>query len=141
MSKGTQLLTKRDGEVDWYLFDADGQILGRLASEIAKVIRGKHKVTYTPHVDAGGGVIIINAEKVKVTGYKEARKVYSRYTGFMGGLRQTTLGDMRQRKPEELLRLAVKGMVPNTKQCRAQLKRLRIFAGTEHGMTNQQPTT
>lgn len=124
----------------WVLFDAKGKILGRLASEIAKTLRGKHRTTFTPHVDSGDGVIVINASEVKVTGYKEAQKTYHRYTGHIGGGRQTSYRAMMEKKPTEILRLAVKGMMPKTKQANAQLKRLRIFSFEKHEMEAQKPT-
>ncbi|MFA6119106.1 MAG: 50S ribosomal protein L13 [Parachlamydiales bacterium] len=124
----------------YYLFDASGKTLGRFASEITKVLRGKHKPTYTPNVDTGDGVIVINAEKIKVTGSKEARKVYRHYTGWIGGLRETPYRDMIKKKPEEVIFLAVKGMMQTkSKLDRQQLKKLRVFRGSEHNMQAQKP--
>lgn len=123
----------------WLVLDADGKTLGRFASEVAKILRGKHKPTYTPSTDCGDGVIIVNAEKIRVTGAKEAQKVYRHYTGFVGGLREIPYRTMRERKPQYIVEHAVKGMMPKTKQGRAQLKRLRIFVGGEHNMTAQEP--
>lgn len=139
--KKTFFLTKEDAEKDrnWFIFDAKGKTLGRFASEIAKILRGKHKTTFTPHNDCGDGVVIINAKEVAVTGSKEARKTYTRYTGNIGGLRETPFSVMRERKPDYIIRLAVKGMMPKTRLGNAQLKRLRIFAGSEHNMQAQQP--
>lgn len=135
------LLTKEEAQPmrGWILLDANGKTLGRFASEIAKILRGKHKTTFTPHIDSGDGVIIVNAAKVKVTGNKEAQKSYHRYTGHIGGGRQMTYRTMMQKKPTEILRLAVKGMMPKTKLANAQLKRLRIFAGDQHEMQAQKP--
>jgi large subunit ribosomal protein L13 len=130
---------KEDVKRNWFLLDASGKTLGRLASEIAKILRGKHKPTFTPNVDTGDGVVIINADKVKVTGAKEAQIVYRHHTGFIGGLREIPYRTMMARKPTYILEHAVKGMMPKTRLGRAQLKRLRIFAGTEHDMKAQNP--
>ena len=123
----------------WFLFDAEGKTLGRFASEIAKILRGKHKTDYTPNVDSGDGVIILNAEKIKVTGNKKAQKEYFHHTGHPGGLRATPFEVMLARKPDMILRKAVKGMLPLNKLTRAQMKRLRIFAGDKHDMEAQNP--
>lgn len=138
-SQRTVILKKEEVKHEWLMIDATGKTLGRLASEVTKVLRGKHKPTYTPHVDSGDGVIIINAEKIRVTGRKEAQKVYPYHTGFIGGLREIPYRTMLARKPSYILEAAIKGMMPRTRQGRAQLKRLRIFAGTEHQMDAQQP--
>ena len=137
----TTLLTSEEAVADqkWLLFDAEGKVLGRLAAEIAKALRGKHKAVFTPHVDAGDGVVVVNADKIVVTGSKESRKVYRHYTGFVGGLKETPYAVMKERKPTEIIRLAVKGMMPKTKLSRKQLKRLRIFVGNEHNHQAQQP--
>src|SRR5260221_5780323 len=110
----TPLLTKQEAlsSRKWYLFDASGKTLGRFAAEIAKVLRGKHRPDFTPHVDCGDGVIIINAEKIEVTGMKEARKIYRKYTGFVGGMREVPYKTMIARKPEYILEHAIKGMMP-----------------------------
>ncbi len=128
-----------DQQRQWFIFDASGKTLGRLCSEIAKILRGKHKPTFTPHADTGDGVIILNAEKVRVTGSKEAQKVYRRYTGYPGGQIETPYRVMLQRKPTFIIEHAVKGMMPKTRLSRAQLKRLRIFKGEQHDMSAQQP--
>ncbi len=128
-----------DTPPNWLLFDAKGQILGRFASELAKVLRGKHRVDFTPSSDMGDGVIVINAELVGVTGAKAARKVYRHYTGYMGGLRETSYKTMLERKPTHIIEHAVKGMMPKTRLAKSQLKRLRIFAGTEHDLVAQKP--
>ena len=137
----TTQLTQEEARISkrWVILDATGKTLGRLASEIAKILRGKHKVNFTPHVDCGDGVIIVNAEKVSVSGSKEAQKVYRRYTGFMSGMRETPYRIMMSRKPTYILRHAVQGMMPKTKLGRAQLKRLRIFAGDQHELEAQKP--
>lgn len=137
----TVLLSKEEAEPmrGWILLDASGKTLGRFAVEIAKVLRGKHRTTFTPHIDTGDGVIVLNASKVKVTGNKEAQKTYHRYTGHIGGGRKTSYQVMMQKKPTEILRLAVKGMMPKTKLARAQMKRLRIFAEDQHNMQAQKP--
>ncbi|PCI75412.1 50S ribosomal protein L13 [Candidatus Aerophobetes bacterium] len=137
----TTLLTSEEGQKEqkWLHFDADGKVLGRLASEIAKALRGKHKAIFTPHIDTGDGVVVTNADKIVVTGSKEFRKVYRHYTGYVGGLRETPYSVMKQRKPTEIIRLAVKGMMPKTKLSRKQLKRLRIIVGDKHEHQAQQP--
>lgn len=124
---------------NWLILDATGKTLGRFASEVAKILRGKHKPTNCPSVDVGDGVIVINAEKIKVTGTKEANKIYRYHTGFVGGLREIPYRNMQARKPEFIIEHAVKGMVPRTTQGREQMKRLRIFKGTEHNMEAQKP--
>src|SRR3990167_7107668 len=123
----------------WYLFDATGKTLGRFASGIAKVLRGKHRPDFTPNVDCGDGVVIINAEKINVTGMKEARKVYRKYTGFIGGLRETPYSTMLARNPEYILTHAIKGMMPKTRLGGQQLKKLRIFKGDQHDCQAKKP--
>lgn len=135
----TTMLKKEPNQHDWFILDAKGKTLGRLASEIAKILRGKHKPTYTPGVDLGDGVIVINSEQVKVTGHKEAQKMYYAYTGYIGGLRETNLRTMRARKPHMIIELAVKGMMPKCRLAKAQLKRLRVIAGEQHSMEAQKP--
>jgi len=135
----TFMLKEQEVEHQWIILDAAGKTLGRLAAEIAKILRGKHKATYTPHVDGGDGVIVINAEKICVTGSKEAQKIYYRYTGSIGGLRAVPYRTMKARKPEYIIEHAVKGMVPRTRLGRKQMKRLRIFAGPEHNLATQKP--
>ncbi|MCK4934549.1 MAG: 50S ribosomal protein L13 [Simkaniaceae bacterium] len=125
----------------WILVDAAGKTLGRLSTEIATILSGKHKTTFTPHIDDGDGVIVINATGVKVTGSKEAQKTYKYYTGKIGGLREIPYRVMKQNKPEFIITHAVKGMMPKTKQAKAQLKRLRVFAGDDHQMEAQKPLT
>lgn len=135
----TTFVTPSTIDRGWFVIDASGKTLGRLCSEIAKVLRGKHKPTYTPHIDCGDGVIVVNAEKVVVTGRKRTNKIYRRYTGYMSGLRETTYETMSQKKPEYIIEHAVKGMVPRTRQGRRQMKRLKVFKGPEHTMQAQQP--
>jgi large subunit ribosomal protein L13 len=126
-------------KVRWFILDASGKTLGRLTSEISKILRGKHKPTYTTYLDCGDGVIIINAEKVKVTGSKEAQKLYRYYTGAINGLREIPYRTMKARKPEYIIEHAVKGMMPKTRLGRQQMKKLRIFAGDQHSLAAQQP--
>lgn len=135
----TYMMKKEEVKRHWFTLDATGKTLGRFASEVAKILRGKNKPDYTPHVDSGDGVIILNADKVAVSGAKEAQKIYHSYTGYVGGLRSIPYREMKARWPERILERAIKGMMPKTKQGKAQLKRLRIQTGTEHNMIAQQP--
>jgi large subunit ribosomal protein L13 len=137
----TILLTKEAAQAStkWFLLDATGKTLGRFSSEVAKILRGKHKTDFTAHVDSGDGVVIINADKIKVTGAKEAQKIYRYYTGAIGGMREVPYRIMQARKPDYIIRRAVKGMMPKTRLAEAQMKKLRIFAGDEHDMQAQQP--
>ena len=125
---------------DWLLVDADGKTLGRLASEVARRLRGKHKPEFTPHCDTGDYVVIINAEKIHVTGNKMNAKIYWRHTEYPGGIRQTVLKDMLAKTPERVIEKAVKGMLPRGPLGYAQLRKLKVYAGTEHPHTAQQPT-
>jgi len=129
----------REIEQAWRLVDADGQILGRLATEIADTLRGKNKPAYTPHVDSGDFVIVVNAEKVRVTGKKLDQKIYYRHSGYPGGLRERTLAEQLARRPEEVIRRAVKGMLPKNKLAAAQLRKLKVYAGPEHPHAAQNP--
>jgi large subunit ribosomal protein L13 len=126
-------------ERKWYVIDADGKTLGRLSSEIASILRGKKKPIYTPHVDTGDYVIVINAEKVAVTGKKRKDKIYKRHTGYPGGLRELTFEKLQEKHPEEIIRHAVKGMMPGGKLGRQMYKKLRVYAGPEHDHAAQQP--
>ena len=128
-------------ERKWYVVDADGKTLGRLASEVASVLRGKNKPTYTPHVDCGDYVIVINAEKVAVTGKKRSEKIYKKHTGYPGGLREITFDKLQQKKPEEIIRHAVKGMLPDGALGRQMFKKLKVYAGSAHPHTAQKPET
>ena len=131
----------KPGEIarEWYVVDADGQTLGRLATEIANVLRGKGKPQYTPHVDTGDFIVVVNAEKVQVTGNKLDQKRYYRHSGYPGGLKSRPLRDELERRPTEVLRKAVKGMLPRNKLGRAQLTKLKIYAGPEHPHEAQAP--
>ena len=128
-------------ERDWYVVDAEGKTLGRLASEIAHRLRGKHKPEYTPHVDTGDYIIVVNAEKIKVTGNKEKDKIYYRHTGYIGNLKSVSLGKLRQTFPDRIISTAVKGMLPKNPLGRAMFKKLKIYAGPEHNHQAQQPKT
>ena len=130
---------KETVEHKWYVIDAADQIVGRLAVTIANILRGKHKPEYTPHVDTGDFVIVINAEKVKFTGNKWDAQTYSRYTGYPGGLKITTAREMLGKKPESILELAVKRMVPRNRLGRKQMTKLKIYAGPKHDHQAQQP--
>jgi large subunit ribosomal protein L13 len=129
------------GEVprDWYVVDADGQILGRLATRIADTLRGKDKPQYTPHTDTGDFVVVVNAEKIGVTGKKMDEKMYYRHSGYPGGLRERTLREQLERRPTDVLRKAVKGMLPRNRLARAQLQKLKIYAGPDHPHEAQAP--
>ena len=126
-------------ERKWYVVDAEGQTLGRLASEIAKVLRGKNKPIYTPHVDTGDYVIVVNAEKINVTGKKLDQKIYYHPSAYVGGMKETTLKDMLDKKPCEVVRLAVKGMLPKGTLGRHMLDKLHVYAGPEHNNQAQKP--
>jgi large subunit ribosomal protein L13 len=129
----------REIEQSWYLVDADGETLGRLATQIADVLRGKRKPAYTPHVDTGDFVVVVNAEKIRVTGNKLEQKIYYRHSGYPGGLRQRTLAEQLERRPEQVIRKAVKGMLPKNRLAAAQLKKLKVYAGPEHPHEAQNP--
>jgi large subunit ribosomal protein L13 len=135
----TYQATPQDRERVWYVVDAEGKTLGRLATQIADVLRGKRKPTYTPHVDVGDFVIVVNAEKVAVTGDKREKKLYWRHSGYPGGIRSRTLGDMLEKRPEEVIRKAVKGMLPRNRLARQQLRKLKVYAGPEHPHQAQTP--
>ncbi len=123
----------------WYVVDAEGQTLGRLAAEIARVLRGKSKPQYTPHVDTGDFVVVVNAERIVVTGRKAEQKVYRRHSGYPGGLKTTSYEQLLERQPTEILRKAVKGMMPKTRLAHQQLRKLKIYAGPEHPHAAQSP--
>jgi large subunit ribosomal protein L13 len=124
---------------EWLLVDAEGQTLGRMASGIANRLRGKHKAEFTPHVDTGDYVVVINANKVHVTGNKVRDKMYYRHSGYPGGLKEASFGQMMEKSPEEVVRLAVRGMMPKNRLARAMLAKLKIYSGGEHPHTAQQP--
>ncbi|HVL95308.1 MAG TPA: 50S ribosomal protein L13 [Solirubrobacteraceae bacterium] len=135
----TYVATPSDRERNWVLIDANGQTLGRLSTQIADLLRGKRKPTYTPHCDVGDFVVVVNAEKISVTGNKRTEKVYYRHSGYPGGLKSRTLEEMLERRPEEVIRHAVKGMLPRNRLARKQLTKLKIYAGPEHPHAAQKP--
>lgn len=135
----TYIPKESEAKLHWFVIDATGKTLGRLSTEIAKILRGKHKASFTTYLDCGDGVAVINAEKIHVTGSKEAQKVYRYYTGSMSGLREIPYRIMKARKPCYIIEHAVKGMMPKTRLARAQLKKLRVFAGADHNLAAQQP--
>lgn len=126
---------------DWYVIDAENKVLGRLATEIASRLRGKHKAEYTPHVDTGDYIVVINADKIAVTGKKETDKLYHHHTGYPGGLKTISLDKQRIKAPERIIETAVKGMLPKNPLGRAMFRKLKVYAGTEHGHQAQQPQT
>ena len=131
--------TPKDIRRDWYVVNAEDKILGRLATEIARRLHGKHKPEFTPFIDTGDFIVVVNAEKLKVTGKKLEQKKYYRHSGFPGGLKETSLKDMLDRHPERVLLHAVKGMLPRNRMGRALLKKLKVYAGTDHPHGAQQP--
>ena len=135
--------TAKVGEVEqgWYVVDAQGKVLGKLATQIATRLRGKHKPEYTPHIDTGDYVVVINAEKVRVTGRKTERKVYFRHTGYPGGLKQTNFAKLKSTKPERVIQKAVTGMLPKGPLGYAMIKKLKVYAGAAHPHSAQQPKT
>jgi large subunit ribosomal protein L13 len=135
----TYVAKPTDRERNWLIVDANGKTLGRLATQIADVLRGKRKPEYTPHIDTGDFVVVINAEKIHVTGNKRKDKRYYRHSGYPGGLRSRTFEEMLARRPEEILRLAVKGMMPRNRLARKQITKLKIYAGPEHPHVAQKP--
>lgn len=138
MSK-TYVATPETRNREWVIVDAEGKTLGRLATQIADVLRGKNKPEFTPHIDTGDFVVVVNAEKIRVSGNKLTEKVYYRHSGYPGGLRSRTLEEQLERRPEEVIRGAVKGMLPRTKLGRAQLRKLKVYAGAEHPHKAQGP--
>jgi large subunit ribosomal protein L13 len=135
----TYTATPADRDRRWVLLDANGKTLGRLATQIADLLRGKRKPEYTPHVDTGDFVVVVNAEKIHVSGNKRAAKRYYRHSGYPGGLRSRTFEEMQARRPEEIIRLAVKGMMPRNRLARKQLTKLKVYAGPDHPHAAQQP--
>ena len=135
----TYVATPATRQRDWYVVDAEGRTLGRLATRIADALRGKRKPEYTPHIDTGDFVVVVNAEKIVVTGSKLESKRYYRHSGYPGGLRSRTLAEMLERRPEEVIRKAVKGMLPRNRLGRAQLTKLKVYAGPDHPHAAQQP--
>ena len=126
-------------ERKWYVVDAEGQTLGRLATEVANVLRGKNKPTYTPHVDTGDYVIVVNASKIKVTGKKMEQKIYYSHSDYVGGMKETTLKEMMAKKPEKVVELAVKGMLPKGPLGRSMMTKLHVYAGADHEQAAQKP--
>lgn len=129
----------KDIQRKWYVVDATDKVLGRLASEVAAILRGKNKPIFTPNLDTGDYVIVINADKVRVTGDKNKKKIYKKHTGYPGGLRTTTFEELMARKPERAIELAVKGMLPKNRLGRDMYRKLRVYAGEDHGHEAQQP--
>ncbi|MBF0219818.1 MAG: 50S ribosomal protein L13 [Gammaproteobacteria bacterium] len=138
---GTKCYNVKAGEIrrDWYLVDAEGKTLGRLASEIAKRLRGKHKAVYTPHLDTGDYIIVVNAEKVRVTGNKLSDKMYHHHTGFPGGIKSISYDKLLDKAPTRIIEIAVKGMMPKNPLGREMFRKLKVYAGAEHQHTAQQP--
>ena len=136
----TYVAKPTDRQRNWLVIDATGQTLGRLATQIAEALRGKGKPEYTPHIDTGDFVVVVNAEKIRVTGNKLADKKYYRHSGYPGGLKVRTLAEQLERRPEEVIRKAVKGMLPRNRLARQQLTKLKVYAGPEHPHQAQQPT-
>ena len=126
--------------VRWHLIDADGQVLGRIATKAARILQGKHKASYTPFIDTGDHVVVVNASKVKLTGRKEDQKVYRQHSGYEGGLREERARIVRQRKPERLVEEAVRGMLPKTKMGEAMYRKLKVYAGPDHPHAAQKPS-
>ncbi|WP_298272849.1 50S ribosomal protein L13 [Geobacter sp.] len=137
--KTTKVAKKEEVTREWFLVDADSKVLGRVATEIANILRGKKKPTYTPSVDTGDFVIVVNAEKIALTGNKMTDKIYYSHSGFPGGLKEIAAGKLLEKKPEEVIRKAVKGMLPKNKLARHMLKKLKVYAGGEHPHGAQQP--
>lgn len=135
----TYVATPSTRQRDWHIVDAEGRTLGRLATELATLLRGKHKPDFTPHIDTGDFVVVVNADKVAVTGDKERQKKYRHHSGYPGGLRERTLREMLDRKPAEVIRLAVRGMLPKNRLARQQLTKLKVYAGPDHPHAAQKP--
>jgi large subunit ribosomal protein L13 len=131
----------QDVDRKWYVIDAEGQVLGRLATKVASVLRGKNKPQFTPHVDTGDFVVVVNAEKIKVTGNKEQQKLYRRHSGFPGGFKEEMLQHLRLRRPEAIVERAIRGMLPHTSLGDRQFTKLKVYAGTEHPHKSQNPET
>jgi large subunit ribosomal protein L13 len=135
MASGDQVATRR-----WHIIDAEGQVLGRLATAAARLLQGKHKATYTPFIDTGDHVVVVNAAKVKLTGRKEDQKIYRQHSGYEGGLREERARLVRQRKPEKIVEDAIHGMLPKTKMGEAMYRKLKVYAGPDHPHTAQKPS-
>jgi large subunit ribosomal protein L13 len=139
VKKFTSSAKSSDNPQKWYVVDASGAILGRLASQVAQRLRGKHRPNFTPHADTGDWVIVINADKIALTGRKMDQKIYYRHSGYIGGLKQITAKELLSKKPEEMVRLAVKGMLPKNKLGRRLFKKLKVYSGNTHPHESQQP--
>jgi large subunit ribosomal protein L13 len=139
MTTKTYVATNESRQRDWWVVDAEGKTLGRLATQIADALRGKRKPEYTPHVDTGDFVVVVNAAKIAVSGNKRTDKIYYRHSGYPGGIRSRTLGEMLERRPEEVIRKAVKGMLPRNRLARQQITKLKVYAGPEHPHEAQKP--
>lgn len=139
MKKYTSSARQSDNQNNWGLVDANGAVLGRLATTIASRLQGKHNPLYTPHVDTGDWIVVINADKIVLTGRKLDQKLYYRHSGYMGGLKSISAGDLKEKKPEDLIRFAVKGMLPKNKLGTKQLKKLKVYAGDQHPHEAQNP--
>ena len=135
----TYLMKKDEVKRSWFVVDADGKVLGRLASGIARILRGKHKVSFTPHIDCGDGVVVLNAAKIRVTGGKMEQKLYKTYSGYPSGQKETKMETMLKRKPTKVMRIAVKGMLPKNKIGRQMIKRLKVYADDKHEQQAQRP--
>ena len=141
MKKYTSSAKRSDNPQKWYVVDADGAVLGRLATQVAQRLRGKHNPQFTPHVDTGDWVIVINADKITLTGRKMDQKIYYRHSGYIGGLKEISAKELLEKKPEALVRSAVKGMLPKNKLGRQLFKKLKVYAGETHPHEAQQPET
>jgi len=141
LKKYTYSAKESDNKGNWLVVDAEDVVLGRLASQVAARLRGKHNPLYTPHVDCGDFVVVINADKIKLTGRKEEQKMYYHHSGYMGGLKSINANKLRQKRPEDLVRSAVKGMLPKNRLGRKLYKKLKVYAGSEHPHQAQQPQT
>ena len=135
----TLVAKKEDVERAWHLIDAKGQVLGRIASLAARLLQGKHKATYTPIIDTGDHIVVVNAALVRLTGQKESQKMYRQHSGYMGGLREERASSVRKRQPHRMVEEAIRGMLPKTTLGKAMYKKLKVYAGTEHPHTAQQP--
>ena len=139
MNNTTYSIKKSEIESKWYIIDAENKVLGRVATEAAKLLRGKHKPTFTPNLDVGDHVIIINCDKIKLTGNKMNDKIYRHHSGYIGGMKEITAKEMMQKSPEKVMMLAIKGMLPHNSLGRQQLKKVRIYVGSEHENQAQKP--
>lgn len=139
MKKYTYSARKSDNQGNWCLVDANGAVLGRLATTVASRLQGKHNPLYTPHVDTGDWIVVINADKIVLTGRKLEQKQYHRHSGYIGGLKSTSAGDLKEKRPEDLIRFAVKGMLPKNRLGRQQFKKLKVYAGDQHPHEAQNP--